>query len=109
MFPRAEAGAGFAAGPALPVVASVFGFPDFFATLVCSGAETCFFDFVFLATDFFAAFFALLTTRLLFLARFFDAAALVVRPRGDLRTFFAFFPGVFFLGVATTNSFMAQT
>src|SRR5258705_12864003 len=125
MFARGEAGAGFAAGPALPVVASVFGFTGFFATGVGSGAEARFVDFVFLAVclndflaaffavgffaAFFAAFFAFLTTRLVFLARFFDAAALVVRARGDLRTFFAFFPEVFFLGVATTNSFMAQT
>src|ERR1700716_2620353 len=121
MFPRGEAGAGFAAGAALLVAALVFGFPDVFGTLVCLGAETRFFDFVFFAaflTDFlpaffvagfFAALFAFPTTRLLFLARFFDAAALVVRARGDLRTFFAFFPEVFFLGVATTNSFMAQT
>src|SRR5258705_12939138 len=127
MFARGEAGAGFAAGPALPVVASVFGFTGFFATGVGSGAEARFVDFVFLAVclndflavffavgffaAFFAAFFAFLTTRLLFLARFFDAAALVVRARGDdLRTFFAFFPeGFFFLGVATTNSFMART
>jgi hypothetical protein len=109
----------------LAVVALAFGFPGFFATAVGSGAEARFFDFVFLAaflTDFlaaffavgffaafFAAFFAFLTTRLLFLARFFDAAALVVRTRGGLRTFFAFFPEVFFLGVATTNSFMART
>jgi hypothetical protein len=119
MFPRGEAGAGFAAGPALLVVTSVFGFPDFFGTLVCLGVETGFFDFVFFAaflTDFLAAFFvagffagcfAFLTTRLLFLALFFDAAALVVRARGDLRRFFAFFPEVFFLGAATTNSFRA--
>src|SRR3979411_1502068 len=101
MFPRSEVGAGCAAGPALLVVAWVFGFPDFFGTLVCSGIETRLFDFAFLAvflTDllagffaagffaaFFAAFFAFLTTRLLFLARFFDAAALVVLPPGDLR------------------------
>src|ERR1700687_2905949 len=121
MFPRDETGAGLAVGPALLVVAPVFGFREFFGMLVCLGTETRFFDFVFFAaflTDFlaaffvagfFAVFFAFLTTRLLFLARFFDAAALVVRARGDLRTFFAFFPEVFFLGVATTNSFMAQT
>src|SRR5216684_1530927 len=125
MFPRGEAGAGFAAGPALLAV-MVFGFRDFFGTLVGSGAETRCFDFVFFAaflTDFlaafftagflaafFAAFFAFLATALLFLARFFDAAALVDRARGGLRAFFAFFfPEVFFLGVATTNSFMAQT
>src|ERR1700716_3422542 len=122
---RGEAGAGFAAGAALLVVVSVSGFPDFFGTLVGSGAETRFFDFAcfedflpdvlaaFFATGFFAgfmaAFLACLTTRLLFLTRFFDAAALVVRARGDLRTFFAFLPDGFFLGVATTNSFMAQT
>jgi hypothetical protein len=88
--------------------------------LVGLGAETRFFVFVFFAaflTDFRAAFFvagflaalfAFFTTRLLFLARFFDAA-LADRARGGLRAFFAFFPEVFFLGVATTNSFMAQT
>src|SRR6266851_3943015 len=121
MFPRGEAGEGFATGPALLVVV-VFGFRDFFGTLVGSGAETRLFDFVFFAAflidfpaafftaGFLAAFFAFLTTALLFLARFFDAAALVDRARGGLRAFFAFFfPEVFFLGVATTNSFMAQT
>jgi hypothetical protein len=123
MFPRDEAGTGFAAAAVLLAVA-VFGFRDFFGTLVGLGVEACFFDFVFFAaflTDFlaaflvagflaafFGAFFAFLTTRLLFLARFFDAA-LVDRPRGGVRAFFAFFPEVFFLGVATTNSFMALT
>src|SRR5260370_1304805 len=121
MFPRGEAGAGFAAGPVLLAVASGFGFSDFFGDLVGSGAETRLFDFVFFAaflTDFLAAFFtagflaaffAFLATALLFLARFFDAAALVDRARGGLRAFFAFFPEVFFLRVATTNSFTAQT
>jgi hypothetical protein len=123
VFPRDEAGTGFAAGPDLLVVASAFGLPDFFATLVGLRTEFRFFDFVadfltdFLATFFvagffaapFAAFFVFLTTPLLFLERFFDAAAFVVRARGDLRTFFAFFPETFFLGVATTNSSMAQT
>jgi hypothetical protein len=123
MFPREEASTGFAAAAVLLAVA-VFGFRDFFGPLVGLGAETRFFDFVFFAaflTDFLAAFFvvgflaaflatffAFLTTRLLFLARFFDAA-LADRARGGLRAFFAFFPEVFFLGVATTNSFMAQT
>jgi hypothetical protein len=99
---------------------AVFGFRNFFGNLIGSGAETCCFDFVFFAaflTDFLAAFFAagflaaffaFLTTRLLLLVRFFDAA-LADRARGGLRAFFAFFPEVFFLGVATTNSFMAQT
>jgi hypothetical protein len=103
---------------------AVFGFCDFFGNLGGSGAETRLFDFVFFAaflTDFlaaffavgflvafFAVFFAFLTTRLLFLTRFFDAA-LADRARGGLRAFFAVFPEVFFLGVATTNSFTAQT
>jgi hypothetical protein len=122
MFPRDEAGTGFAAEAVLLAVA-VFGFCDFFGMLVGLGAEARCFDFGFFAaflTDFLAAFlaagflatffvtfFAFLTTRLLFLARFFDAA-LADRARGGLRAFFAFFPEVF-LGVATTNSFMAQT
>jgi hypothetical protein len=99
----------------------VFGFRDFFGALGCVGAEPCGFDFAFFAgflidflaaffvTGFFAVFLRPLTAGLLFLARFFDAAALVVRARGDLPTLFAFLPEVFFLGVATTNSFMAQT
>src|SRR5260370_38278704 len=121
MFPRGEAGAGFAVGPVLLAVASVFRFSDFFGNLVGSEAELCCFDFVLLAAflaDFpaaffaaglFAAFFAFLTAALLFSARFFGAAG-VDRARGGLRAFFAFFfPEVFFLRVATTNSFMAQT
>ncbi|MDP1883168.1 MAG: hypothetical protein Q8K88_09840, partial [Bradyrhizobium sp.] len=57
---------------------------------------------VFLA--FFPAFF---TTRL---ARFFTAAALLARTREALRAFFVFgFLEAFFLGVATTISFIAQT
>ena len=52
-----------------------------------------------------------------FIAVFFavTGAGLVAVPlvppaqAGDLPTFFAFFLEVFFLGVATTNSFMAQT
>jgi hypothetical protein len=103
---------------------AVFGFCDFFGNLGGSGAETRLFDFVFFATfltdflaaffaagflvAFFAVFFAFLTTRLLFLARFFDAA-LADRARGGLLAFIAFFPEDFFLGVGSTNSFTAQT
>src|SRR6267154_1826729 len=64
---------------------------------------------VFLAA-FFTVFLAFFTERLLVLARVFDAAALAVRALGDLRAFFA--PrvlAVFFLAVATTISFIAQT
>ncbi|HTF79870.1 MAG TPA: hypothetical protein VK620_37110 [Bradyrhizobium sp.] len=64
---------------------------------------------VFLAL-FVAAFLAFFTERLTVLARFFDAAALAVRALGDLRAFFApRFLAVFFLAVATTISFIAQT
>src|SRR5882757_413607 len=64
---------------------------------------------VFLAL-FVAAFLAFFTKRLLVLARVFDAAALAVRALGDLRAFFApRFLAVFFLAVATTISFIAQT
>jgi hypothetical protein len=43
------------------------------------------------------------------LPRFF-VAFLAERARDEARAFFAFgFPTVFFLGVATTNSLMAQT
>src|SRR6267378_2882516 len=117
MFPRGDVGASFAAGPVLLVVASVLGVPDFFDTLGCLGVETRFFDFVFFAdflsgflggffatgffTSFLAAFFAFLTTRLPFLARFFDAVAVLVWARLGLRTFLAFLPEVFFLGGAT--------
>jgi len=109
---------GFAAAAVLLAVA-VFGFSDFFSALVGLGAEARCFDFGFFAaflTDFLAAFFAagflatflaFLTTRLLFLARFFDAT-LADRARGGLRALFAFFPEVFFLGVATTIP-LAQT
>src|SRR5260370_9581420 len=121
MFPRGEAGAGFAAGPVLLAVASVFRFSDFFGNLVGSEAETCCFDFVFFAAflaDFpaaffaaglFAAFFAFLTTALLFSPRFF-CAAVADRARGGLRAFFAFFfPEGFFLRVTTPDFFMAAT
>src|SRR5882672_3693866 len=64
----------------------------------------------FFAAVFVAAFLAFFTKRLLVLARFFDAAALAVRALGDLRAFFApRFLAVFFLAVATTISFIAQT
>src|SRR5260370_21840833 len=96
MFPRGDAGADSVARLALLVVAPVFGCRDFFGALGCVGVEPRVFDFAFFAgflTDFLAAFFVtgffavflpLLTTRLLFLARFFDAAASVVRASGDL-------------------------
>jgi hypothetical protein len=120
------------------------------AALGCLGAETDLFGLVALADfcgDFFPAFFtadfltvffvaflvvfftvflAFFTVRLLVFARFFDAAALVARARGDLRAFFALcvlevllevffevffevFLEAFFFGDATTNSFTAQT
>src|SRR5882724_5157970 len=58
----------------------------------------------------FAVFLASFTERVPVLARFFDAAALAVRALGDLRALFAprFLAG-FFLAVATTISFIAQT
>jgi hypothetical protein len=59
---------------------------------------------------FVTAFLAFFTERLLVLARFFDAAALAVRALSDLRAFFApRFLAVFFLAIATTISFIAQT
>src|ERR1700738_1761670 len=104
--------------------AVAFGFAGFFGTLAGAPAGACVFFVADVLADFLAAFFvagffkvffaaflaglAFLTTRLAFLARFFAAAAFAVRTRGDLRTFFAFLREVFFLGVATTNSFMAQ-
>src|SRR5258708_38135494 len=60
-------------------------------------------------TVFLAIFLAFFTERLPVLARVFDAAALTARL-GDLRAFFApRFLAVFFLAVATTISFVAQT
>ncbi len=106
----------------MAVVAAVFGCSDFFGTFDCLATGTGVFAFAvsanfltdffltdflaaFFATGFFAAFLAFFTAGLLFLARFFDATALVARARADLGAFFAFFPEVFLLGVATTNSF----
>jgi hypothetical protein len=52
---------------------------------------------------------AFLTARLAFLERFPEAAAFADRGPADLRAFFVFVFEVFFLGVATTKSFMART
>jgi hypothetical protein len=80
-------------------------FGDFFAT----AAFLTVFLTAFLAaffTVFLAAFFA---PRLLTFARFFAAVAFAVLARADLPAFFApRFLTVFFLGVATTNSFMLK-
>jgi len=71
----------------------------FFATAFFFAA---FFN-VFFAAFFFPTFLAGVTARLLFFARFFDAAALVAARR-VLRTFFALcFLALFFLAFATTE------
>src|SRR5713101_1016509 len=96
------------------VAMGLFGLPfDDFLVGVLDGLLGAFFAAVFFTvffTVFFAVFLAFFTERLLVLARVFDAAALAVRALGDLRAFFA--PrvlAVFFLAVATTISFIAQT
>src|SRR3977135_2709159 len=95
-----------------------FGLPfDDFLVGVLDGFLGAFFAAVFFTAFlafFLAAFFtdfsAFFTGRLPVLARVFDAAALAVRALGDLRAFFApRFLAVFFLAVATTISFIAQT
>src|SRR5260370_4943276 len=76
----------------------------FFGFFAAFSPAALFFLFLFIP---FLAFFA---RRLLLCARFFTADAFAALARAGLRVFFAFrFPEDFFLGVATTNSFMAQT
>ena len=128
MFPRDAAGAAFVTGVTFALAVSGLGFAiAFLAARGCFGAETGVFDFAFLAgflidegflidflealfaadffAGFFAVFFAFFAAVLLFLARFFDAAALAAR--GD--SFFVFFFFEVFFLEATANSFMAQT
>src|SRR6266853_688782 len=85
-----------------------FGVPTFALVPADNGFLGTFFAAVFF-TVFLAIFLAFFTERLPVLARVFDAAALTARL-GDLRAFFApRFLAVFFLAVATTISFTAQT
>src|SRR6266851_2552805 len=110
MLPREEAAAGLALATGFSVAMAVFVFaPVVLTALSCFGAETGFFGFaffagfpngflaVFFAAVVFAVFFDFFAATLVFLARFFEAAALAAE------TFFAFF---FFEGFfrATTNS-----
>src|SRR5882724_5022719 len=100
------------------VATGLFGLPfDDFLVGVLDGFLGAFFAavlfsafFAFFLAGFFSVFFAFFTGGLPVLARFFDASALAVRALGDLRAFFApRFLAVFFLAVATTISFIAQT
>ena len=92
--------------PGAELALFAFAFRDDFRGVFFAVAAffAAFFD-VFFMAFFFAAFLAGLAARLLFYARFFDAAALVA-ARPVLRVFFALrFLTLFFLAVATTISF----
>ncbi|HEX9589810.1 MAG TPA: hypothetical protein VGA15_18955 [Bradyrhizobium sp.] len=103
-------------GVALGLFGPAF-FADFLGDFSGSFLAADFFPAVFFAVffavflaGFFTVFLAFFAPRLLVLARFFSAAAFAVRPRGDLRVFFALrFLTVLLLAVATTISFIAQT
>jgi len=99
-FPLLSTGEGLPPAAAFGVERRLFGFGFF---------EAFFDDFLaafFAAGVFFAAFFAFFATRLLVFVRFFCADDLVEARRG-LRAFFGLrFLTVFFLGVATTVSFL---
>jgi hypothetical protein len=87
-------------------------FAGFLGTFFAAAVFLTVFLAVFLAVlfaAFFAVFLAFFAPRLLTFARFFTADAFAVLVRADLPAFFApRFLTVFFLGVATTNSFMLK-